>query len=412
MVPTNVNTRKTGRRRVLLPVVAVALMITAIQTAWATDGHQLIGIGALQEANGGAGVASPKDSTWVLLNPAGIVDLDRRFDFSFEYFRPYRYIEPHGLILPNSAAGRMQDDGAFPIPAMGLIFPHGQGAFGVGLFAVNGMGVDYRNSRTIIPRIFGQNFDRRTQYGVMKLSLAYAYKFDNGWALGVSANLDYERFKTDMLTLGFWETSGKNNWDDGFGGGLTVGVYKNWDRWSLGAAYTTPQWVQTFDKYKDLLPDPLDLPQTVQAGVSFKATPDVELLLDYKFINWTGVNQIARAPIQGGFGWKDQHVVKAGVNWTVNPKWTLRSGVSYGNSPITDKAVFANALFPAITELSATAGVSYAITENSDIHFTYEHAFGNTLTDSGKGDLFSLVGKGTKIHLDENCFTVQYSYKF
>jgi long-chain fatty acid transport protein len=387
-------------------------LAAAAQSAWATDGHQLIGLGALQESNGGAGVASPKDSTWVLLNPAGIVNLDRRFDFSFEYFMPYRYIEPHGVLMPNSGAGRMSDNNAFPIPAMGLIIPHGQGAFGVGLFAVNGMGVDYSSSRTLIPRLFGQNFDRRTQYGVMKLGLAYAYRFDNGWSVGATVNLDYAQFRTDMLTLGFWETSGRNRWDGSLGAGLTVGVYKNWDRWSFGAAYTTPQWMQTFPKYKDLLPDPLDLPQTVQTGVAYNVTPDVELLLDYKFINWTGVDQIARAPIKGGFGWKDQHVVKAGVNWTVNPKWTLRGGVSYGNSPITDKVVFANALFPAITKLSATTGVSYAITENSDIHFAFEHAFGNTMTDSGKGDLFSLVGKGTKIHLDENCVTVEYSHKF
>ncbi len=392
--------------------MALSLVIGFSQKASATDGHQLIGIGVLQEGTGGAGVASPKDSTWVLLNPAGIVGLDRRVDFSFEYFRPYRYVEPHGIVMPNTGAGRMGDDGAFPIPAMGAVFPCGQGAFGVGLFAVNGMGVDYRKSRTTIPGLFGQNFDRRTQYGVMKLSLAYAYRFDNGWSVGVGANLDYERFKTDMLTLGFWETAGKNQWDDGLGGGLSLGVYKNWDRWSVGAAYTTPQWVQTFSKYKDLLPNPLDLPQTVQAGVAFKVTPDVELVLDYKFINWTGVYQIARDPIKGGFGWKDQHVVKAGVTWTVNPKWTLRAGASYGNSPITDKVVFANALFPAITELSLTTGVTYAVTENSDIHFAYEHAFGNNMTDSGKGDLFSFVGKGTKIHLDENCFTVGYSYKF
>ena len=400
-------------RRTLLSVAAgaMAVLLCALNGS-ATDGHQLIGIGALQKGTGGAGVASPKDSTWVLLNPAGLVDLERRLDLSFEYFAPYRYLEPHGLLLPNSRAGRMSDDNAFPIPAMGAVFPHGQGAFGVGLFAVNGMGVDYSRSRTIIPRLFGQNFDRRTTYGVMKLGLSYAYKFDNGWAVGATANLDFSRFRTDMLTLNFWETEGDNRWDGAFGGGLTLGVYKKWDRWGFGAAYTTPHWMEQFSDYKDLLTDPMNLPQTVQAGISYNVTPDVELLLDYKYINWEGVAQIARACIQGGFGWKDQHVVKAGVNWTINPKWTVRGGVSYGNSPITEEVVFANALFPAITEMHATAGFSYAITQNADIHFAFKHAFGNTLTDNGKGDLFSVVGKGTKIHLEENSFTVEYSYKF
>ena len=401
---------------VVKPWTLLLAVITLVSSsALATDGHQLIGIGALQKGTGGAGVASPKDSTWVLLNPASIVDLDRRLDFSFETFAPKRYIEPHGpLLLPfaNLGGGRMTDDSIFFIPAMGAVFPRENSAIGLGLFAVNGMGVDYRNSRTLLPRVLGFNFDRRTEYGAMKLSLAYAYRLDNGWSLGATANLDYARFHTDMLTMRFWETAGDNEWDGAFGAGFTLGVYKDWERWSFGAAYTSPQWMQTFDKYDDLLSKPLDLPQTFQIGVAYDITPSIEAVLDYKFINWSGVSQIAAAPIQGGFGWKDQHVIKAGVTWEVNPKWTLRAGVSHGNSPIEEEVVFANALFPAIVETHATAGASYAISEHSDIHVAYKHAFGNKLTDNGQGDLFSFVGKGTEIYLEENSLTVEYSYKF
>jgi long-chain fatty acid transport protein len=396
-------------------MMLMLIICVVCHTSWATDGHQLVGLGALQIGTGGAGVASAKDSTWVLLNPASIVDLERRFDFSFEVFAPYRYLEPNGpLLLPlaNRWAGKMSDDSIFFIPAMGAIFPHGDGAFGVGLFAVNGMGVNYQHSRTIIPRLFGDNFDRRTKYGVMKLGLTYAHDLGDGWSLGATATFDYARFNTDMLTLNFWETSGGNRPANAFGAGLTLGIQKKWDRLALGAAYTTPQWMEKFDKYKDLLPLPLDIPQSVQAGLAYKVTPNVEWVLDYKFLDWSGVKQIGKSPIQGGFGWKDQHIVKTGVTWTVNPKWTLRAGASYGKSPIREEVVFANGLFPAIIESHVTFGASYALTENSDIHFAYEHAFGNTLTDNGRGDLFSFVGKGTKIHLAENTFTAQYSYKF
>lgn len=392
----------------------IALLVVSF-AAHGTDGHQLIGIGALQKGTGGAGVASPKDSTWTLLNPASLVDLEKRLDFSFEVFMPYRYIRPDGpLLIPmaNRFAGKMDDDSIFYIPAMGAVFPKDNHAFGVGLFAVNGMGVDYSRSRTLIPRIFGNNFDRRTEYGVAKVALAYAYQFENGWALGAAANLDYARFKSDMLTLNFWETSGGNRWDDAFGGGLTLGVYKNWERWSFGAAYTTPNWMETMGKYEDLLPDPLNLPQTFQIGLAYDITPSLEAVLDYKFIDWSGVNQIGRAPFRGGFGWDDQHVVKGGLTWQVDPKWTVRAGVSYAKSPIDEEVVFANALFPAIVELHATAGLSYALTENSDIHVAYKHAFGNELTDSGKGDIFSFVGRGTDIYLEEDSVTVEYSYKF
>jgi len=396
-------------------IPALLILCCTSMSAWATDGHQLAGLGAIQLGTGGAGVASAKDSTWVLLNPAGIVDLDRRFDFSFELFAPDRYLEPEGpLFLPlaNQWAGKMSDDSIFYIPAMGAIFPHGDGAFGVGLYAVNGMGVNYAHSRTTIPRIFGENFDRKTKYGVMKVAFAYAHELGDGWSLGATANLTYSRFSSDMLTLNFWETEGDNRPDDSFGGGLTLGVQKKWDRFSLGASYSTPQWVDTLGKYKDLLPLPLDLPQMAQAGLAFRVTPRLEWVLDYKFIDWSGVKQIGKEPILGGFGWEDQHVVKTGLTWEVNPKWTLRAGTSYGKSPISEEIVFANGLFPAIVEAHAMIGATYAISKRSDIHFAYEHAFGNTLTDSGKGDLFSFVGKGTKIHLEEDTFTFQYSYKF
>lgn len=124
-----------------------------------------------------------------------------------EVFAPYRYLEPEGrLLLPlaNRLAGKMEDDSIiFYIPAMGLILPTSGGAFGLGVFAVNGMGVDYDKSRTIVPRIFGNNFDRRTKYGVMKVGFSYAHDLGDGWAVGATVALDYSRFKTDMLTLNF-----------------------------------------------------------------------------------------------------------------------------------------------------------------------------------------------------------------
>lgn len=385
------------------------------QSASATDGHQLVGLGAVQIGTAGAGVASAKDSTWLLLNPAGMVSLERRFDFSFEVFAPYRYLKPDGpalLPLANRLAGKMDDDSIFFIPAMGAVFPTDQGAFGVGLFAACGMGVNYDKSRTIIPRIFGQNFDRRTKYCAMKLGLGYAHDFGDGLSAGATLTLNYAMFKTDMLTLNFWETSGHNRADDALGVGLTLGIQKKWDRLTLAAAYTTPQWMAKFGKYEDLMPLPLDVPQSLQAGLAYQVSPNVEWVLDYKFIDWSGVAQIGKAPIQGGFGWRDQHIVKTGISWKINPKWAVRAGVSHGKSPIREDVVFANGLFPAVVESHVTVGASYALTENSEIHFAYEHAFGNTLTDSGKGDLFSFVGKGTKIHLAENTFTAQLSYRF
>lgn len=40
------------------------------------------------------------------------------------------------------------------------------------------------------------------------------------------------------------------------------------------------------------------------------------------------------------------------------------------------------------------------------------HAFNNSVRDNGNGDLFSLMGRDTKISLRENTFTFGYSFKF
>jgi long-chain fatty acid transport protein len=247
---------------------------------------------------------------------------------------------------------------------------------------------------------------------VASLVVAGAYRFDNGWTVGFAPHLGYSRFKSDMLTLRFRQTKGSDDWDDALGAGFSLGVYKDFGRFSLGAAYTSPRWFQEFEDYDDLFFDSMDLPQNIQAGVAYDIRDDLELALDYKWINWSGVDQVAEDPLQGGFGWEDQHIVKAGLTWEVNEAWKLRTGVSHGNSPIEEEVVFANALFPAITETHLAAGATYAFDEKHAVHFTYMHAFENELTDSGRGDLFSKLGRGTEISLKEDTFTVQYSLKF
>ena len=352
--------------------------------------------------------------TWVLLNPAGIIDLGCRLDLNLEWFAPDRSLDPGG-IFGNSGAGDMSDDSFFLIPSMGYSKACGCGdhAWGIGLYGTSGMGVEYKGSRAIWPRIFGKNYDRRTEYSVAKFAWAYAHTIgDSEWTVAVAPHLNYARFQTDMLTLRFKEAEAHNDWDDAYGVGFSLGLYRRWKRFGVGATYTSRQWMTEFKDYDDLFFESMDLPQTLQAGIAFDLSPSLEVVADYKWINWSGVDQYAASPIKGGFGWKDQHVAKLGMTWYATPKWTFRTGVSHAQAPIDEEHVFANALFPALTEDHVSVGVSYSINDKSDVHLTYMHAFDNHLTDSGKGDLFSVLGKGTDISLRENTVTFEYSYKF
>ncbi|HOC70339.1 MAG TPA: outer membrane protein transport protein [Candidatus Hydrogenedentes bacterium] len=396
-------------RRLLLTV-----LVTAAARSMATDGTQLTGIGAVQQGTCGAGVASPGDSTWVLLNPAGILEMGCRLDVSMEVFAPERHNRPGGL-FGNLAAGDMEDTSMFMIPSLGYsrCLDGGNAAWGVGLYGVSGMGVEYKTSRAILPRLFLKNYDRRTEYSVAQLVAAYAHTLgDSGWAIAFAPHLNYSMFKSDMLTLNFSETKGGNHWDDAYGLGFSLGLHKRWERIAFGLTYTSRQWMTEFKAYDDLFFASMDLPQLLQAGIAYSLSPRLEVVADYKWIDWSGISQIGAEPLRGGFGWHDQHVFKAGVTWHALPKWTFRAGFSHAQSPIDERHVFANALFPAITENSTAVGASYSISDTSEIHVAFTHTFENTLKDSGRGDLFSLLGKGSKISLEENELTVQYSYTF
>lgn len=402
------------RRSIVPGVLALSLALMGhCAVARATDGTQLIGIGAVQKGTAGAGVASAKDSTWVLLNPAGLLSLDRRLDVSVEVFAPYRTMDPAGLF--GNLTGESYDDSIFYIPAIGYSNgpgADGEDAWGLGLYGVSGMGVEYRTARAILPRLFLKNYDRRTEYSVATMVFGYARDLGGGWVVGVAPHLNFSMFKSDMLTLKFRQADAENGWDTSYGAGFSLGFNKRWDRFAVGATYTSRQWLTEFEKYDDLFFESMDLPQNLQAGVAFDITPNLEWALDYKWIDWTGVRQIGAEPLQGGFGWKDQHIVKTGLTWEAAPRWTFRAGAAFANSPIDEEHVFANALFPAVVKTHATLGVSHALTENSELHFAYHHAFNNHLTDNGKGDLFSVLGKGSEISLRENTFTVQYTYRF
>ena len=304
--------------------------------ATATDGTQLIGIGALQKGTGGAGVASPKDMTWVLLNPASIIDLGCRLDVNLELFAPYRTLQPKGL-MGHTRAGEMEDDSYFFIPSVGYsrACECGDEAWGIGLYGVSGMGVEYPRARSILPPLFGRNYDRKTEYSVAKFAVAYAHTIGNSdWTVGIAPHFDFAMFRTDMLTLRFTEAQKNNGWDTSVGVGFSLGLYRHWQRLGLGMAYTSRQWMTEFKDYNDLFFESMDMPQQVQAGVAFDVSPNLELQLDYKYINWAGVDQMAAQPLKGGFGWKDQHIIKSGATWFISPEWTLRGGVSIGNSPI------------------------------------------------------------------------------
>lgn len=380
-------------------ILAVACVLAALGSASATEGINLIGIGPVQQGTAGAGVAAAKDSTWLILNPAGLTDLQRGIDASIQYFGPSRTMNS----TANPGAGEQKDSSAFYIPSISAAFGccKNQGSFfGVGLYGSSGMGVDYDK-----PRVGFSDGDMQTELSIAKLTFTYAHRFNNGLSIGVGPVLVLGRFRTDMETsqMGPPSAASSDDWDDATGAGAIVGVNMRLnEKLRVGASYISEQFMSEYSGYKTLFMDSLNLPQQATVGLAVDLLDDLELALDYRWIGWGQLDTFGDQ-----FGWEDQFIGKAGLTWTATDKLALRGGISHGNSPIGNEDAFANALFPAIMKTHLTCGASYQF-DRIALHAAYIHALKESLTASGTPE----AGGGTTISMVQHSFTLGASWSF
>lgn len=385
---------------------AVALFVGVAAQGLATEGINLIGIGPVQQGTAGAGVASAKDSTWSILNPAGITDLENGIDASFQVFAPVRTIDSNA----SGGAGKQSDESVFVIPSISGSFKVSENGYvALGLHGTSGMGVDYNYGRIggggFPPSVPQDQGDTLTELSVAKLAATYAYKFgDSGFSVGAGPLLVLSRLRTDMFN-GAGYSSG--DWDTAAGIGAIIGFNQNFGRLNIGGSYISEQYIEEFDEYNGLLGGSLNLPQQITLGAAFEVLDNVELVLDYRWLGWEELETLGDT-----FGWDNQNIVKAGVTWDVNEALTLRSGISHGNSPIDSDVAFGNGLFPAIVKTHLALGASYRWDQWA-VHGAYVHALKNEVTANGNdsGPLQPLAN-GTEITMYQNSVTAGVSYTF
>ena len=398
-------------KKMLCAVVLVGIMLCGIQ-AQATDGLNLIGLGPVQKGTAGAGVASGHDSTWLIVNPAGLAGQPARIDASLEVFAPDRSINS----TVSGGAGTQSDDSMFIIPSISASFGccHSDDGFlGIGLYGTSGMGVDYGLGRIgadtdgdMMPDTTQNMGDTMTELSVAKMTVVYARQFENDLSVGIGPVAVLSRLKMNLFNgVGF----GSGDWDTSTGIGGIVGVQKQLGPVAVGVSYMSEQFMEDFGEYETAMPDSLNLPQQATAGIAFSPLDNIEIALDYQWIDWGGLDTIGDR-----FGWESQSIIKAGVTCVATDSLTLRGGISHGNSPIDADNAFSNGLFPAIMETHAACGASYQFDALS-VSFAYVHAFeadvtanGNDMAAQGLGNM----GAGTELSMHQNTFTLGVGYTF
>lgn len=379
--------------------------------AGAGDSGFFLGYSPIHQAWAGAGVAAPRDSAWLHLNPAGIADLDGRLDLSFApvYVRSRAHLR--GL-ASNPFAERLDDQDLFLSGAGGVVYPVEDGAWGVSFVSQGGAGVTYSRSRSLTGALFG-NGDRRLNYEQGRLGVGYAHRFDGGWNLGASVHGSISRFRTDHVTLNMTPTRGNYEFDWSFGAGFCLGIEKRWERFAVGLGYTSHEWSQSFDKYRDLLRHPLEMPQYAQLGFRYDIHPRWTLVSDLRWIDWSSIPLLANPPIGNGLEREDTYSAKLGVEWRVNERWTLYSGYSRTLAPsIEDNRVFVNILAPTTTRDHLALGCSHRWGDRHEVQCTWTHALPREQRENGWDNAFSVLGHGSRLSNRYDLLSVGYTYHF
>ena len=438
-------------RKATAAVVATGLFACSGATM-ATNGYFTHGIGTESKGMGGSGVASPdrNGAISVATNPALGLLSDTKWQVGLAIFSPMRSYTARdslsggfGGAFALSAGKYHSDNEFFPIPyvaknwllndrnALTFVFygrggmntewdtgqtatfdPTGQGGTPStfpGLYGGGKAGVDLmqafmslnysvRLSDYIVvgigPVVAGQVFEAKGLAQFTGYTQTFANTFAGLLQQGVPMDQAQQQAAAAVTSLT------DNGHDSSVGIGGSVGVWAGTDKLSFAVAYQTKMDMDEFDDYSDLFAKQgnFDIPSSLKAGVSFKASETLRINVDIERIKYTDVDSVSNpimplftqcftanpqatssdgclgGPNGAGFGWDDKTIFKAGFEWKADENNTWRAGYSYADQPIPSSEVLFNILAPAVMKQPITAGWTHRRANDDIMSFSLMYA--------------------------------------
>jgi long-chain fatty acid transport protein len=385
----------TNNKKLTAGLAVVALTSIAPHAA-ATNGDHMVGLSAIQNGMAGAVVAAPQEATTVLVNPAGMAELDIqdvRFDLGVGFLNP-----------PRKTNGFESDSNLYMMPTGAVAFRvNDKLTLGMGLGGLSGMGVDFADTAGMA----GNQFVVTTKQ-FFKVSPGFAYRVSDNLALGATVNLNYQSLAlaNPMFSL---------SQNQVFGWGVTAGaIWKLNKQMQMGVSWSSKQKMDDFEwnTAQGKVSMRMDAPQTLALGLAWKPAPGLLVEADVKKIWYAdvldaiAVKRPAGSPVPAAFnfGWSNQTVFAIGVQKDIGDAMQVRAGFNYGKSPIGQEDVNNNIGSLAVVEKHLALGVSRKFSKKVTGSLSYVHAFKNSVTSN--------VGPANTIELKQNLVNMQVSYQF
>jgi long-chain fatty acid transport protein len=444
--------------------IAALAALTAPLAAQATDGYFSHGYGMKAKGMGGASVAvAGQDAFGGANNPAIMAFAGNRVDAGIDLFSPRREASRSGGSLFGLDGTATSDSNYFGVPEVAfnyMVRPNL--SLGVTVYGNGGMNTDYPSGQLPSPGACGPATGPGTGFNpapgpynllcgttalgvnLSQLIIAptLAWQFVPNHSIGVAPLWAYQQFEAYGIQAfsGFSSSAGdvtNRGKDSSTGWGARIGYYGQFTpQFAVGAAYATKMSMDEFSKYKGLFAEQggFDIPSHWTLGVAIRPTQQWLIALDYERINYSDVKSVNNSsslilgcPAVGGtnaanclgasdgagFGWRSINVFRLGVQYALNPNWTLRGGYNYSDNPIRSQDVTFNILAPGVVQNHLTAGATYAWANRHELTGAFMYAFSN---DVSGPSLFNSFVPGLNaqenIEMYQWSLGVQYSYKF
>lgn len=180
-------------------------------TVFAVNGAYDYGFSEITRGMGGAGSALPQDTLIAAVNPAGMVDVGKRFDIgAMVYFPTISYnastFSPGSIGVNNIAVAPGFHNSSVPIfflPDMGVNFPiNHKSALGLSFYSLGGFGAQFKgaSNASVGGTSSAGPLGNGTMMSDLKQSVAsvtYSRKFLSRSSWGVSLLLGLQAFKNE-----------------------------------------------------------------------------------------------------------------------------------------------------------------------------------------------------------------------
>lgn len=410
----------------LLPVLILAACIANQTTAWAAGFYvQENNVSGLATAFAGQAARNLNAST-IYSNPAGMTDLDgTQISINANMLVTHIDIKNTGTTLAGVPVSGSNGEGVYDpifVPNFYAAMPLRDDLWvGLGISAPFGLISEYDYDW------FGRYDSIKSDLQTVDVAPSIAYKVNDWLSVGGGLDIQYAYVElSKAIPTPFGEGRSVTFGSDlAFGGNLGL-IIKPEEKWRVGLHYRSQitheiEGTATVTAGPILLVDTpakaqLKLPDIVSLGVSYDVTPDVTLLAQANWFNWSRFDKVNIVTAVGSrlseHNYKDTVSLAFGVEYELNDKWTLKAGYQYDPTPSNN--IRRSTSIPDETRHLIGLGVSYNMNENISFDASFAHLF----FDKSHIDITDTVAPGVisrvraEMDIDINVLSAALRYRF